>query len=500
MTDRQRISKNASLFPNGGRIQEFCLEALELARRAGASYADVRVASRDSECLVLRTGKIEHLSRGESFGFGLRVIANGAWGFASSPAATPQEARRVAEEAVALARAASAVKSQEVVLAPVDAHKGSFSSDWQKDPFDVPLEEKIALLRQADEALRRNPKIKLTECSMEFWKHYRLFASTEGALIEQIGVESGAGIEATAIEGSEVQTRSYPASMGGDYASAGYEFVERLNLVDNAERVADEAVALLDAPVCPEGETTVIIEGSMLALQVHESCGHPIELDRVFGTESSFAGTSFLTPEKLGSFKYGSEIVNITADATLPGGLGSFAFDDEGVPAQCVDIVRNGVFCGYLTSRETAARMGWSSGGAMRADGWDRIPLIRMTNINLLPGQGSLDELIADTEEGLYVATVKSWSIDDKRLNFQFGQEAAWEVKNGRLGRMYKNPIYYGITPQFWNQCDAICGESEWRLWGVPNCGKGEPMQVAHVGHGVAPARFRNVRVGGAGK
>lgn len=481
-------------------LNMFCELVLDQAKKAGADYADVRVVSRDAESIVLRTGKVEHLGTSGSFGFGLRVIANGAWGFASSPAVTEEDARRVAREAVGIARAAAALRREDAALAPEDVHRGAFTSECKIDPFQVPLGEKIALLRQADELLRRHPRVKLTECSMEFWKFHQVFASTEGAVIEQVKIESGAGIEATAIEGSEVQTRSYPASMGGDYAAAGYEFVTGLGLLDNAERVAEEAAALLDASVCPERETTLIIEGSMLALQVHESCGHPIELDRVFGTESSFAGTSFLTTDKLGSFRYGSDIVNITADATLPGGLGSFAFDDEGVPAQRVDIVKEGIFSGYLTSRETAARMGWKSGGAMRADGWDRIPLIRMTNINLLPGDWTLDGLIADTKDGIYVATVKSWSIDDKRLNFQFGQEAAWEIKNGRLGRMFKNPIYQGITPEFWRSCDAVCGRQEWRLWGVPNCGKGEPMQVAHVGHGVAPARFRNVKVGGAGR
>ncbi|MGC8862737.1 MAG: TldD/PmbA family protein, partial [Armatimonadota bacterium] len=243
---------------------------------------------------------------------------------------------------------------------------------------------------------------------------------------------------------------------------------------------------------------------------VHESCGHPIELDRVFGTESSFAGTSFLTTDKLGRFRYGSDLVNITADATLPGGFGSFFYDDDGVPAQRVDIVKEGIFSGYLSSRETAAQLGelipelsprdeeLRSGGAMRADGWDRIPLIRMTNINLLPGDWTLDELIADTPDGIYAAMVKSWSIDDKRLNFQFGTEAAWQIKDGALGQIYKNPIYNDMTPRFWGSCDAVCGENEWHLWGLPNCGKGEPMQVAHVGHGVAPARFRAVRMEGA--
>jgi TldD protein len=239
-------------------------------------------------------------------------------------------------------------------------------------------------------------------------------------------------------------------------------------------------------------------------LQVHESCGHPIELDRVFGTEASYAGTSFLTPDKYNTLRYGSDIVNLTADATIPGGLGTFGWDDEGVPAQRVPIVRDGIFRGYLTSRETAQQLREivgdgapeASGGAMRADGWNRIPLIRMTNVNLEPGEWEFDDLIADTDDGIYMELNKSWSIDDKRLNFQFGTEIAYEIRSGKMGRMLKNATYTGITPQFWGSCDAICNENHWRVWGTPNCGKGQPGQVAHTGHGAAPARFRNVQVG----
>jgi TldD protein len=255
-------------------------------------------------------------------------------------------------------------------------------------------------------------------------------------------------------------------------------------------------VELLRADECPSRNTTLIIGGTQLALQVHESCGHPIELDRVFGTEASYAGTSFLSIDKLGGFRYGSDIVNIVADATSPGGLGSFGYDDEGVPAQRTDIVREGIFSGYLMSRETAPRIGLRSNGTMRADGWSRIPLVRMTNISLLPGQGTLADIIADTEDGIFIDSNKSWSIDQQRLNFQFGCEIAWEIKNGRLGRMLKNPVYTGITPEFWRSCDAIAGEEEWHIWGIPSCGKGEPGQTAHVGHGTSPARFRGVEVG----
>jgi TldD protein len=250
--------------------------------------------------------------------------------------------------------------------------------------------------------------------------------------------------------------------------------------------------------------TTLILGPTQLALQVHESCGHPIELDRVFGTEASYAGTSFLTPDKYGTFRYGSDQVNLTADATIPGGLGTFGWDDEGVPAQRVPIVRAGVFCGYLSSRETVEQLREivgdrappASGGAMRADGWNRIPLVRMTNVNLEPGAWEFEDLIADTDEGIYMELNKSWSIDDRRLNFQFGTEIAYEIRGGKMGRMLKNATYTGITPQFWASCDAICNQNHWQVWGTPNCGKGQPGQRAHTGHGTAPARFRNVQVG----
>ena len=476
----------------------FCERVLARARQCGADYADIRLVRRDSEEVVLRTGKVEELERASTCGFGVRALVDGAWGFSSSPNVTIEDGERVAEEAAGIARASARVKTSDVKLAEAEAREGVFEMDFKIDPFEVPLEEKIGLLKDADAAMRRNDKVKVTDCTMRFWKLDQVFASTEGAYIEQKKIESGAGIAATAIDGDEVQKRSYPSSFGGDYAAAGYEFVDSFKLVENAERVAREAVELLSAPVMPAGEYTLILEGSILALQLHESCGHPIELDRVFGMESSFAGTSFLTTDKLNEFQYGSPLVNITADATIPGGLGSFAFDDEGVPAQRVDIVKDGIFCGYLTSRETASQMGWRSGGAMRTDGWNRIPLIRMTNINLLPGDCTFDQLLADTPDGIYAAGVKSWSIDDKRLNFQFGTEIAYQIEDGSLGQIYKNPIYSGITPEFWGGCDAICGEDEWRVWGVPNCGKGEPMQIAHVGHGVSPARFRNVTMEGA--
>jgi TldD protein len=266
--------------------------------------------------------------------------------------------------------------------------------------------------------------------------------------------------------------------------------------VGNAERVADEAVALLTAEPCPEKTTSLILDGSQLALQIHESCGHPTELDRVFGTEAAFAGRSFLTVDKRNGFRYGSDIVNLTADSVRPTGLGTFGWDDEGTPASSTPLVQNGRFEGYLMSRETAATLGLRSNGCMRAEGWNRIPLIRMTNVSLEPGSWDLEAMIADTDDGVWMETNRSWSIDDMRLNFQFGTEIGYEIKGGKRGRLLKNCTYGGMTPEFWNSCDAITNARHWKIWGTPNCGKGEPMQTMGTGHGASPARFRNVRIG----
>lgn len=476
-------------------MKDFTEKALDRVRELGASYGDVRVVRRAGESVEVKNGKVEALTSQTNEGFGIRVVADGSWGFASSLNITPDEIESVAERAVRIARASATVDHKPVQLSPVAAAEGRFGFDVDVDPFEVPIEEKIQLLLDADQVMRENPDVRVAESYMHFWRTEQFFASTEGSYIEQFKTESGAGIEATAVGDGDVQKRSYPAA-GGDYAVAGYEYVQAMDLLANAERVAKEAAALLKAPSCPSDRRALILEGSMLALQVHESCGHPIELDRVFGTEASYAGTSFLTPEKLGNFRYGSEHVNICADATVPGGLGSFFYDDEGVPAQKTEIVKDGIFSGYLSSRETAAELGMESSGAMRADGWNRIPIIRMTNINLLPGDWSLTEIIEDTKHGLLGENVGSWSIDDKRLNFQFATEIAYDVEDGSIGRIYKNPTYTGITYEFWGGCDAVAGEDEWRLWGVSNCGKGEPCQEMHVGHGVAPARFQDVRIG----
>jgi TldD protein len=477
-------------------MKELIQNILDLAKLKKVDYADIRVVHRRTEEIGVKNGNVEAFTHDEDSGFGIRVLHHGAWGFASSSRVTKTEMEVVFTRALKIARASYKARGGEILFSPTSPRVGQYRTPFSIDPFEVPPEKKLNLLLMSDEIIRRNRNVKISEAFMGGYKTEKIFASTEGSYIEQEIMECGAGITATAIDGGEVQVRSYPNSFRGNFVTRGYEWIEMLALQNHGERIAEEAVRLLSAKPCPSKKTTLILDGSQLALQIHESIGHPIELDRVLGTEASYAGTSFIRPEMVGSFKYGADIVNVVADATYPGGLGTFGYDDEGVQAQRVPIISKGVLINLLTSRETAHVLGKESNATMRADGWNRIPLIRMTNINLEPGEWTLDDMISDTEEGIFLSTNRSWSIDDKRINFQFGTEVGWEIKQGRIGEMIKNPTYTGITPQFWNSCDAIANQDHWQMWGTPNCGKGEPGQVAHVGHGAAPARFRNVQIG----
>jgi TldD protein len=477
-------------------MRDLTSRALDTATALGATYADTRVVRRIEESITIKSGRLEGVAGGESEGFGVRVLVDGAWGFAASHTLTTAEADRVAAEAVRIARASATALRTPVVLDDREPATGRYETPVAEDPFAVPLEHKLAELMAADEALRRVGGIAWTESMYAAQREEKTFAASDGSYTEQVITHVGAGLEANVIDGDEHQRRSYPDN-GGLWASAGYEHVRGMDLAGNAERIADEARELIAAPPLPAGVRTIVLHPSQLYMQVHESCGHPTELDRAFGTEASYAGTSFLTPDMLGSFRYGSELCDIVADATVAGGLGSFGWDDEGVVAQQVPIIKEGIFVGYLTSRETAPRIGRRSGGAMRADGWNRSPLIRMTNVNLLPRDGmTFDDIVADTDDGLLFETNRSWSIDDRRLNFQFGTEMCREIKGGKVGKLYRNATYTGITYELWRSLDAVGDASSWGMWATPNCGKGEPGQNGHVGHGVSGARFRNVRVG----
>ena len=479
--------------------------ALDTAATRGASYADVRVVAQRSRALSTKNGKVGGASDGESVGMSVRVLADGAWGFAASAELGRGAVERTAAEAVAIAKASAKVKREDVRLAPEMPAVAEWSTPYKIDPFSVSVEQNLDLLLKIDAELRAVEGVTLAETNLNFNREEQWFVSSEGADIHQTKLSTGAGYAAHAFAGNEIQKRSYPNSFGGQWQNKGYELIEELKLLENARRIAEEAVALHKADQCPEGTFDIILDSSQLGLQIHESVGHPIELDRVLGMEANFAGTSFLTLEKLNSLRYGSDLVNVVADARQEHGpgLGTFGFDDEGVAAQCTPIITNGLFTGYLSSRETAHTVGLNrSGGTSRAEGWNRLPMIRMTNISLLPGEKplSLKDLIASTDHAILMQTNRSWSIDDKRYNFQFGTEIGWEIKSGKRVRMVKNPSYSGITTEFWNAMDAICSKDEWTLWGTPNCGKGQPQQVMGTGHGAAPARFRAIKVGTAFK
>ena len=477
-------------------MKDLARRVLDGIEAAGAGYGDVRVGRTRFQDISVKNGRVDGLSEDFSEGFGVRVLVDGAWGFACSSVLSGEEADRVVAQAVDIARASARAHLEPVTLGDPVRERGSYKGPVRIDPFSVGVDRKIDLLLAAEKELRRDPSIRVAAASAECTHWVKLFASTEGAEVEQEAWEAGAGITATAVSDAEMQRRSYPNSFGRQVGQGGWELVEEMRLVENAPRVADEAAALLTAERCPSITTTLILDASQLALQTHESCGHPTELDRVYGTEAAYAGTSFMTPDLLGTLKYGSDKITIVADATVPGALGTFGYDDEGTPAQRVDIVKEGRWVGVLSGRDSAAVAGLPPGGMVRGDGYNRLPMVRMTNVGLVPGESSLEEIIAATDDGILMATNRSWSIDDKRLNFQFGCEIAWEITGGRLGRMLKNPTYTGITPQFWATMDRLAGGPEWIHWGVPNCGKGQPMQTAHTGHSAAPARFRGVRVG----
>jgi TldD protein len=478
--------------------------AVEGALAAGARYADARGMVLRHESMSAKNGDVEDLVQRESVGVGVRALVGSSWGFVAVPDPGEAAARRAGAQAARVAQASLRVPGPDLDLVPVEPRQDRWASPCAEDPLGVPLAEKGDLVIGVT-ATMRAAGVPLAEASYQVWDTRKWFVSSEGARLEQHIRECGAAMNATAIGTGETQRRSYPG-IRGQYGTRGWELVRELDLPGNAERVAAEAQALLTAPECPAGETDLILGSEQMALQIHESVGHAVELDRILGWEAAFAGTSWLDLAQLGSLRFGSDLMTITADATLPGALGSFGYDDEGTPAAPVDIVRNGIWTGVLSGRDSAAIAGLPSrvapgaqapkGGMVRADGWARLPMVRMTNVGLLPGDSSLEEMVAATEDGVLMDTNRSWSIDDRRLNFQFGCEIGWEIKGGRRGRMLRNPTYTGISPRFWGSMDMLGGPDEWRFWGTPNCGKGQPSQVGHTGHPAVPARFRGVRVG----
>jgi TldD protein len=478
-------------------VSEFDLAAaaVQSALDAGARYADARVIHRRHESMAAHDGDVEDLSQHESLGLGVRALVGSSWGFFASPDLTYPAARRAGLDAVRIAQASATVPGPPLELAPVEVRQDSWANPCEVDPLSVPLSEKGDLLIGVTATMREHGA-NTALASYDIWDTTKWFVSSEGHRIDQRIRECGAGMEATVVGGGETQRRSYPG-VRGQYGTGGWELVRALDLPAHAVRLAEEATALHTAPLCPAGETDLILGSEQMALQIHESVGHAVELDRILGWEAAYAGTSWLDLAQLGSLRFGSELMTITADATLPGALGSFGYDDEGTPATVVDIVRDGIWTGVLAGRDSAAVAGLPYAGSVRSDGYNRLPMVRMTNVGLLPGRHSVAEIIAATDDGVLMETNRSWSIDDRRLNFQFGCEIGWEIKNGKRGRMLRNPTYTGISPRFWGSMDML--GNDLTSWGTPNCGKGQPAQIGHTGHPAVTARFRGVRVGVTG-
>jgi len=475
-------------------VKDLAQLALDVASGSGAQYADVRVATYKRQLISAEDERVSGLRDSEDSGFGVRVLVNGAWGFAGSCTLTADEVKRVALQAIGVARASASALAKPVSLVPEPARVASFRTPYQVDPFTVGVDRKVGLLLEINRRLLKHQGIKKATGWMVLKKDQRLFASTDGSLLESEVVTTAAEYRAWAVGNGDAKSRGYappPRTMG-------YENINEDDLLANTDRVAQQALEHLRAAECPDGRKDLILDPLNLALTMHESVGHATELDRALGMEESLAGRSFATPDKLNRLQYGSGIVNFVADNTLPHGLATHGFDDDGVEGQRWHIIKDGVFCGYSTSREVAGEIGLErSNGGCRADHWGSIPIVRIPNLSLMPGAKplTLEQLISDTKDGIYIEGMGSFSIDQMRCNFQFGGDAFWEVKNGKITRMLKNVTYQSITTEFWNSCDAICDERFWVPNGVLNCGKGDPMQISQMTHGASPARFRNVTV-----
>jgi len=468
---------------------------LDTATRLGAEYADVRFGQTRDEHIEVRNGVVASLSDGESAGFSVRALCSGAWGFASSAKVDDAELDRVAGLAVTIARASAKIKSQPITLVPSPAHVGSYKTPFEVDPATVSLGDRVALLLAAEKEVRAAKGVTVARAWMDIWRTKKYFANSEGAKIDQELLQCGSAIHALAVGESDVQDRCFPGT-GGLYQTGGYEIIRKADLLGQARRIGEEAVALLTAAQCPSDTADIVLSGDQVSLQIHESIGHALELDRVLGWEANFSGTSFATLDKLGTFRYGSEKVNVVIDMTCPLALATHGYDDEGVKATPVDLIRDGVLVGYMAGRDTANTAKVALSGCVRAEYWGRLPMIRIGNVNLEPGSVPAENIFDDIKNGIYMESNRSWSIDDKRLNFQFGCQIGYEIKDGKRGKLLKNPTYAGMTPTFWRSCDAIGDAASWVAWGTPNCGKGEPLQTARSCQGASPARFRNIQVG----
>ena len=491
--------------PSDSFINDIALEGLNAARAAGASYADTRIGRYRSQFVGTRERQVTAVSDSESFGVGVRALVDGSWGFAGTREMTRAGVQQAAREAVRLARAARTVQRQRVELSPVVPVKGTWRTPITRDPVDVPIEEKVALLLAANEAALKVPKIRFVNSSMSLLREEKTLATTDGTLTTQTFVRVGPNFSATAIAEGDFQSYSEELAPRG----SGWEYIESLNMPGNAERWASMAAEKLTAKTVVPGKYDLILEPSNLWLTIHESIGHPTELDRAMGLEANYAGTSFIAPPDayIGKFRYGPDFMNVQADRTQEGSLSRVAWDDEGVPADKWLLIEKGIFRDYQTTRDQAAWIAPLTGvrrshGTSFADSWATVQFQRMPNVSLMPGEQDigLEEIIADTADGIVVRNRGSWSIDHQRYNFQFSGQAYYEVKNGKITGMLKDVAYQANTPQFWNSMDMIGGARSYWLGGSFGDGKGEPSQSNSVSHGTVPARFRGVTIVSTGR
>ena len=459
-----------------------------------AEFADVRVIEAEELRLYTQLGADSDERLEHNMGIGVRVLVDGTWGFAARPLQDSRDAATATRQALATARA-SVGTSAPVHLAPMPAASGRYETAVEIDPFSVSAAARQQLLSDILANATRPREVVAAQAGVNAKRQHRHVGNSEGSRQHQHFVETGAGLVANASGNDDVQRRSYPNSFHGNTAAAGWEYISTLDLVNQAVRVGEEAVALLTAPTAPSGFADVIIGSQQVSLQIHESSGHALELDRILGDEANYAGTSFITPADIGAMRYGSPAVTITSDPTIPGTRGSFAFDDEGTPARRTRLIDQGIVAATLSNRDAAGRSGQQLTGAARSDGWAYLPVCFATHVYLEPGEGSLDELLDRLGDGYFIDDNRSWSIDNRRWNFQFGTEVAYEVKNGKRGRLLKDFSYGGITPEFWGSVEAVAGPEELRIFGYP-CGKGEPKQWGFLSHAAAPMLVRNLRIG----
>jgi TldD protein len=476
------------------KLEEVVGRALDAAKRAGASYADVRIVRRRRELARTRDESIADLVDDESYGVGVRVIVDGAWGFAATSHVEGNNAAKCAERAAAIARANSKVKEAPIALAPVATYRGKWQTKLRIDPFAVPLAEKVDLLLSLWRDAHAVPEVKHATGTIESDGEWKLFGSSDGTLVEQSITRVQAGLDVTAIDGGEFITRRSEVAP----RQAGWEHVVESSLRHGARKMAEDAVQKLKSASVEPGKRDLILAPSHLWLTIHESVGHPTELDRALGYEANFAGTSFATVDKLGKLQYAAHDVSIFADKTTPGALATCAWDDDGEETQRWDIVKDGLFVGYQTTREQAGWIGEKrSRGTSYADSFASFPFQRMPNVSLAPGKKpmSLDDMIAATDDAILITGDGSWSIDHQRYNFQFGGQMFYEIKSGKIARTLRDVAYQSNSLDFWRSLDMLGGEASWDLFGSMSDGKGEPQQSNAVSHGCPPARFRQVNV-----